>query len=115
MARKIGFTNTGLLTVSALRFLPEVRDMCKADLCHNYGKCWTCPPYCGSLEEISEKISIYSTGVLVQSTGQMEDDFDVECMAKIQGLQKKRFKMIVKRLKEEGVSFLPMSSGECKK
>ena len=113
LAEELGFSHAGPLNTGALRFLPEVRDMCAADRCHNYGKCWTCPPHCGSLEEISARAAAFPTGILVQSTGQMEDDFDVECMLDTERLQKERFQALVERLRGEGVRFLPMASGAC--
>jgi len=33
-----GFSQAGELNVSALEFMPEVRDMCSAGRCHQYGK-----------------------------------------------------------------------------
>ena len=64
-----GFSRAGGLNMDALEFLPEVRQMCAADLCQSFGKRWTCPPACGSLEDISKKASTYSSGILVQSVG----------------------------------------------
>ena len=113
IAREEGFSQVGELNVEGLRFLPEVRQMCAADKCNQYGKRWTCPPHCGTLEEISEKARRYSRGILVQSTGQMEDDFDVDCMMETEQLQKKRFHALVKRVRQECPDCLPMASGAC--
>ena len=33
-----GFSQAGELNMSALVFMPEVREMCIADRCHQYGK-----------------------------------------------------------------------------
>ena len=50
-AQDIGFSHWGIFSVSALKFLPEVRDACASDRCGRYGKSWSCPPACGTLEE----------------------------------------------------------------
>lgn len=113
LAGEIGFSHAGELKVEALRFLPEVREMCAADRCHNYGKCWTCPPGCGTLEEISRKAAGYRHGVLVQSAGEMEDDFDVECMMETEQRQKERFAALVERVRAALPGCLPMASGAC--
>lgn len=113
LAAELGFSHAGPLNTEALRFLPEVRDMCAADKCNHYGRCWSCPPHCGTLEEISEKARRYSRGVLVQSTGRMEDDFDVECMLDTEKLQKERFRALVARVREMYPNCLPMASGAC--
>lgn len=113
LAEELGFSHVGRLNVSALRFLPEVRDMCAADRCHNYGRCWTCPPHCGTLEEISARAARCTRGVLVQSTGQMEDDFDVECMLETERLQKERFQALTERVRQVEPTCLPMAAGAC--
>ena len=55
MAEEVGFSHAGELNRAALEFLPQVREMCAADRCHNYGRCWTCPPACGTLEEAARR------------------------------------------------------------
>ena len=113
LAAQCGFDHAGALNVAAMRFDPAVRDMCAADRCRSYGRCWTCPPGCGTLEEISERAAAYRRGVLLQSTGQMEDDFDVEAMMDTERLQKERFRAFVDRVRSEHPDCLPMSSGAC--
>lgn len=113
LAEKHGFEHFGMLNVPALEFNPAVRDMCAAGRCGMYGKCWTCPPGCGTLEEIAERAAQYKRGVLLQTIGEMEDDFDVEVMMGSEVLQKERFKAFVTELRESYPDCLPMSSGAC--
>ena len=44
LAEEIGFKGRGIFETKDLNFLKEVRDMCKANKCGNYGRLWTCPP-----------------------------------------------------------------------
>ncbi|OUN21076.1 metal-binding protein [Flavonifractor sp. An82] len=113
LAAEVGFSHAGPLNTDALRFLPEVREMCASGRCHNYGKCWTCPPYCGTLEEIAAQAARYQCGILLQSTGEMEDDFDVECMMETEQLQKQRFQAFVTQVRAICPDCLPMASGGC--
>ena len=113
LCEEIGFSHFGELSTAALRFLPEVREMCASDRCRNYGRCWTCPPHCGSLEDAAARARLYSRGVLVQSTGEMEDDFDVECIMDTEKLQKQRFHELVRRIRQKHPNCLPMASGAC--
>ena len=84
LALECGFSQAGAVNMEALEFLPEVREMCAADRCHMYGRCWTCPPACGTLEETAARARQYRRGILVQSTGELEDDFDVETMQELE-------------------------------
>ena len=113
LAEELGFSHAGALNVSALRFLPEVREMCAAGRCQAYGHRWSCPPYCGTLEEIAERARRYTRGILVQSTGEMEDDFDVECMMETERLQKERFRALTERVRQAVPDCLPMAAGAC--
>ncbi len=108
-----GFEQAAELSVSSLVFLPEVRAMCLEDRCGSYGKRWTCPPACGTLSEITEKVREYPFGIVVQTVKTLEDEFDWETMMEAERLQKKRIQGLAEFMKQECVGCLPMSSGTC--
>ncbi len=108
-----GFTNAGPLDVSTLEFLPEVRDMCASDRCQSYNKSWACPPACGTLEEMREKVKKYNKGLLVQTVGQLEDNMDWETMQKIAKDQAENFDRLFNVLKEAYPNLFPMGTGTC--
>ena len=56
-AKELGFSEAAPVVPADLKPNAEVRAMCAADKCHAYGKNWTCPPECGSLEECAARIS----------------------------------------------------------
>lgn len=110
-AQAAGFTHVGRLERSALRFLPEVREMCASDRCRSYGRNWTCPPACGSLEEITARAAHFGRGILLQSTGTLEDDFDLDSMLETERRHKERFLRLLDRLDASGEPVLPMAAG----
>jgi predicted metal-binding protein len=112
-ALETGFSQAGELNVSALVFMPEVREMCNADQCRQYGKNWRCPPACGEISDAAEKASRYSYGILVQTIGQMEDDFDYETIQSASEKHKKNFAVLVEKLKGRYGDILPMGAGTC--
>ena len=113
LASACGFDHAGDLNAAALEFDPAVREMCAADRCQSYGRRWSCPPGCGTLEEIAARAAAYGRGILLQSTGQMEDDFDVETMFDTEKLHKERFHAFAARVREEYPNCLPMAAGAC--
>ena len=113
IAENLGFSHYGILHTEDLKFLPEVREMCASGRCNMYGKRWTCPPACGTLEDISEKAKAYESGIVLQITGQMEDDFDVETIMDTEQTLKKQFGKMVDLLLEKEIDHLPMSAGTC--
>lgn len=113
LAEETGFSHWGELNVAALRFMPEVRAMCAADKCRSYGRNWCCPPHCGSLEDMAARVQGFSRGILVQSTGRLEDEFDFETMAETEKEHKKRFERLMAALAARGVRCLGMGAGTC--
>ncbi len=108
-----GFSHAGRLNIEALVFMPEVREMCSADGCNSYGKNWTCPPACRSIEDAAREAAQYSFGLLVQTTGYMEDDFDYETMQETSIKHKASFEALVDKLRERYDKVLPMGAGAC--
>ena len=109
-----GFSQTGILNLDALVFMPEVRAMCAEDKCHHFGKTWCCPPGCGTLEEITERVKGYKHGILLQMIGHMEDEFDFEVIENTSTAFRKSFQSLIVDLRKEGVTdLLPMGAGGC--
>lgn len=112
-ALDFGFSGAAALDAATLALRPEVRDMCSADKCRLYGRSWMCPPGCGSLEENAVRLQGYTVGLLVQTVGQLEDDFDYEGMQEAGALQKQRFALFARELKQAYPGLLALSSGGC--
>ena len=111
---EFGFDEAGRLNVKALEFLPEIRQMCAADRCRSYNRNWCCPPGCGTLEEISAKAAARESGILVQSVGILEDEFDAETMMETEALQKERFMKLTAYVRSLAPDCIPMASGTCR-
>ena len=87
--------------------------MCAADRCRSFNRNWSCPPGCGTLEEIAERVKPYTRGILVQSIGQLEDEFDVETMMETEHTQKARFAQLVEYVRSKEPDCIPMAAGAC--
>lgn len=115
MAAEAGFTHAAFLNAASIKLMPEVRQMCAQNTCHQYGKNWSCPPGCGSLEECGQKIRHYHWGILVQTVGQLEDSMDGEGMMAAEAAHKKHFYELEKVLRPLYPQMLPIGAGCCVK
>ncbi len=113
MALAAGFTHAAPLDVSTIDLKPEVREMCARNTCGQYGKKWSCPPGCGELEALRERVAQYKTGLLLQTVGQLEDDFDVETMMETEAAQKRNLIELQKVLLPLYPKALAIGSGCC--
>ena len=86
-----GFTNVARLDPATIELREEVRAMCASGKCRMYGRSWSCPPACGTLEELRARISGYREGILVQTVGQLEDSMDGEGMMEAEAQHKAHF------------------------
>jgi len=109
LAKEAGFTHMGPLDPRTIELKEQVRQMCAA--CGRHGKCWSCPPACGTLEECTARVEKYQHGILVQTVGELEDEFDGEAMMETQQLQKERFEKLCELLKDYDT--LNLGAGSC--
>lgn len=113
LAGAAGFTNWSALDVNTIELKTEVRDMCAVNTCGMYGKRWSCPPGCGTLEECAQRLKGRTMGILVQTVGEIEDSFDFEAMMEIEAEHKVHFKAMYAALREAGADVLAVGSGCC--
>ena len=110
-----GFTTVAPVSIDTIELRDEVRDMCAANKCHAYNTNWSCPPSCGTVEECQKRVNSYEGGIIMETTGVLEDDFDFEAM---QETAKKHGKTLVdftKQLRKEypELDILPLGAGGC--
>ncbi|MGI6039177.1 MAG: DUF2284 domain-containing protein [Clostridiales bacterium] len=108
-----GFSFSVPLDPATIKLRPEVRDMCASNRCHSYNKNWTCPPAIGTLDECSERISRYSRGILVQTMGYLEDEFDIEGMEEISISHRHNFASFHDILIKDFPNALSLGAGGC--
>ncbi len=114
IAQECGFETVAPLAPDTLQAYPEVRAMCAENKCHRYDKNWSCPPACGSIEDCEARMRSFGQGILVQSVGDLEDEWDIEGMQEVEKKHKARFDKAVRRWREiHDGAFLPLTAGSC--
>ncbi len=113
LAEDSGFTAWAPLNTATIELKTEVRDMCAVNSCGQYGKRWSCPPGCGTLEECAQRLQEFPRGILVQTYGDIEDGFDFEAMMEIEQEHKEHFAQMHEALREKGIHVLAIGAGCC--
>lgn len=75
-----GATRANIIEASAIKTDRAFRDMCAANDCGAYGKCYMCPPDVGDIEELMADIQKYKYALVYQIVSELEDSFDYEGM-----------------------------------
>ena len=113
IASRSGFTAWAEMDPATLEPKQEVRDMCASNSCGQYGKRWSCPPGCGTLEECTNHLRKFPRGILVQTCGDIEDGFDFESMMEIEADHKEHVKQMYETLRKTGTEVLALGAGCC--
>ncbi|MDR0818599.1 MAG: DUF2284 domain-containing protein [Oscillospiraceae bacterium] len=108
-----GFTAAAPLDPKSIDCKTQVRDMC--EVCKAYNTTWICPPACGTIEQCSERVLSYPRGVIVQTTGQLEDELDGEGMMEAGRLHGEHVNEFYKHLRGafKGDEMLALGAGGC--
>lgn len=114
IAKECGFTHTAPLDISTIDLKQEVRDMCSANTCGKYGKNWSCPPGCGTVDECKEKVQKYTKGILVQTVGDIEDSFDAEGLLAAAAAHDEHVKQLQDEVMKQVDDILILGAGTCK-
>lgn len=109
-----GFDKAIPLDVSTLAVREDIREMCSADKCHIYGRNWSCPPACGTLDECASAIANHDVGILVQTVGQLADPLDWDGMMEAEKRQNDSFARAAARIRLIFPDALCLGSGPCK-
>lgn len=67
------FTDARVLRTEELEFDPSFRPYCEENLCGQYKVNYSCPPVCGTPEEMKAKILSHKNALLLQSTWEISD------------------------------------------
>jgi predicted metal-binding protein len=113
MARAAGFDAAGALDCSTIILRPEVRGACEINRCGRYGKSWSCPPACGTLDECAGRIRRYTKGLIVQTVGKLEDEFDGEGMMEAGHRHARNFRALSGELRKMYPGMLPLGTESC--
>lgn len=114
LAKECGFTEAAALDVNTLEPMAMVRDACAEDKCGAYGKNWTCPPACGTLEECGERLRSYKNGILLQTVGVLSKRIDTKGYAETEKRHLEALSLFADRLREQYPEALVLGSGGCR-
>ena len=113
-ALALGFDEAKPLNIATLQPMEMVRDMCAADKCHAYGKNWTCPPHCGTLEQCAAKLQSYRHGLLLQTVGYLKKRVDGKTIAQTEQRHLEQFHRFAVLAREYDPNALCLGAGGCR-
>ena len=79
-ALRLGAYKANVIEAKEISCDRTFRDMCAANSCGMYGKCYMCPPDVGDIDELMSEVGKYDYALVYQTVSALEDSFDYEGM-----------------------------------
>ena len=113
-AVSLGFHVAVALAPATMIPREDGRAMCEENKCQAYGKNWSCPPYCGTLDECTQQLKAFHQGILVQTVGKTQKRIDTKAYRRIEEEHLERFRQLTGKVKKECPKALCLGSGGCR-
>ncbi len=110
-----GVLKTGVVSVKDIVFDVGFRKLCESNSCGKYGKCYTCPPHAGEINELIAYAKTFDEAIIYQTVGELEDSYDIEGMLE-QGIKHNKITLKFQNYTMQHVSGdnLHLGAGGCK-
>ena len=113
LAEQEGFTSAAVIPVEKLEFDPSLRKYCADNLCGNYGKNYSCPPFCGTPEEMKQRTEPYRRAWIFQTIGEVGSWENTEKIREVRDRHNQKSRSLIRRLRAGGREGLAMLAGPC--
>ncbi len=111
-AYDLGFAAAAVVGTEEIVFDPSFRPYCEENLCGQYGVNHSCPPDCGSPEEMRQRVLAHKKALVLQTIWEIEDYSDKEAIKKAKSSHNAAQIALMKALRQEGhPGFLVGASG----
>ena len=98
MAISEGFSKAEIIETEKIVFCPEFRVYCEENRCGEYGGNYSCPPLCGSPDEMRERVMRYKKALVLQSSWEIDDFSKIDLINKAKKEHNSANLRIIKKL-----------------
>ena len=113
LAQELGFREAGFLSVKDIPFRHEFRQFCVDNLCGQYGANYSCPPACGTPEEMEARAAAFQEAVVLRSEWPAGRDGGMEGVKSYKQQHNRWTREFVARCREADGPSLVMAGGCC--
>lgn len=112
LAENCGFSAAAVVSTEKIVFDPSFRPYCEENLCGQYAANWSCPPDCGTPEEMKQRILTHKKGLVLQTLWEISDYTDKPAIKNAKGGHNQASIKLMNQLRKAGHDgFLVGASG----
>lgn len=108
-----GFAGAAVASTADIVFDPMFRPLCEENICGQYGANYSCPPDCGSVEEMKQRILGHKKALLLQTIWEISDYSDMTRIKPAKASHNVAQIRLVKKLRGAGVDGLIVGASGC--
>lgn len=108
-----GFAAAAVVDTAEIVFDPSFRPYCEENLCGQYRANYSCPPDCGSPEEMKQRILAHKHALVLQTIWEVSDYSDMTVIKPAKRAHNQAEIRLVKRLRAEGCDGFIVGASGC--
>ncbi len=108
-----GFAAAAVVDTGEIPFDFSFRPYCVENLCGQYAANWSCPPDCGSCEEMQNRITARKRAVVLQTIWEICDYSDAPAIKQAKGAHNAAAVSLTKKLRQAGVPGFMVGASGC--
>ena len=112
-AKEAGFDSAEIIDTNELHFDSSLRKYCQDNYCGNYGANYSCPPECGTPEEMKGRALQYQKVLVLQTLTPVKDMTDSRETGEIKHRHNQMTWGLIDNLSGRMSPFLPVLAGPC--
>ncbi len=97
------FNAAAIVDMDEIVFDASFRPFCAENLCGQYGANYSCPPDCGTPEEMERQLRQYGHALVFQSKWDITDYTDKAAIKRAKSAHNQGMLRVIARLKQEGI------------
>ena len=103
LALELGFADAAIIDTDKLVFVPAFRTLCEENQCGKYGVNYACPPACGTVEEMKEKVLCWKHALVMQTMWDIEDPLDSAQIKPAKSAHNQLTRQLIDQVNESGL------------
>lgn len=112
-AAEEGFAAAAVVDTGDIIFDPSFRPYCEESLCGQYGINYACPPDCGSVEAMKQRVLAHRKALVLQTIWEISDYSDKPAIKQAKSAHNAAELRLVKRLRAEGCDGIIVGASGC--
>lgn len=108
-----GFAAAAIVDTDQIVFDPSFRPYCEENLCGQYGVNYSCPPVCGTPDEMKARILAHKKALVLQTIWEISDYFDAPAIKHAKISHNTSQIRLVKKLRESSHDGLIVGASGC--